>query len=131
MADRPKQLTHGPGYSQPLLADALRGRNRQNHRRLRLAGRTAESSPTVGLACRAVHGIGLGRQSDSENDRDERDLPAVVKSDPELSATGSGKPLLGAGTAIPASCGDNPGFRVGNQRIVDGKNRRPFGVTFS
>ena len=57
---------------------------------------------TAGLAGHRIHPHGLGREGHAEDDRDERDVPAVFAGDAGAAAEGSGEPAAGARPARAA-----------------------------
>ena len=76
LAGRSVESADGARHGEPVLADVLRHRPREDRRGLRLAGRVAVASGAARLAGDGVRAHRLGREGAAEDDRDERDLPA-------------------------------------------------------
>ena len=93
---------------EPLLADVLRRRPRQDAGGLRRAGRAAVASGAARLAGDRVRPDRLGRPRDAAADRDVGDLPAVVEGDAGAAREGSGEPAARARPARPAAGRDDP-----------------------
>ena len=77
----PDASADGARDGEPVLADVLRHRHREDGRGLRLAGRVAVASGAARLAGDRVRAHRLGREGAAEDHRDERDVPAVVEGD--------------------------------------------------
>ena len=78
VAGRSVESADGARDGEPVLADVLRHRDREDGRGFRIARRGAVASGAARLAGDRVRANRLGRESAAEDDRDERDLPAVL-----------------------------------------------------
>ena len=78
LAGGPVASAHRARGREPLLADVLRQRHREDVGGLRLAGRAAGASGAARLAGHGVRPHGLGREGHAAADRDLGHLPAVL-----------------------------------------------------
>ncbi len=89
MARRSVESADGACDGEPVLADVLRHRDREDRRGFRITGRAAVASRTAGLAGDGIHANRLGCESAAEDDRDERDLSPGVTAESRAAGEGS------------------------------------------
>ena len=126
VAGQPGKSAAGARHHESLLADVLRHRHRQDHRRLRLAGRMAVASRTARLAGHRIHPQRLGHEGDAEADRHQRRLPAVVESHAGTGGARSGKSPAGARPALPPARRNDSRPGALRRRAAHRKDRRAF-----
>ncbi len=131
LAHGPVESTHGASDCEPLLANVFRHRHRENGERLRVAGRVAGPPGIAGLAGDGVHGQRVEREGAAEDDRDERDVPAVFEDDARAAAERPGKPAAGARAEDALRAGDNSRSGAGAVGPVGGEGRRAVGEALS
>ena len=90
----------------------------------------AVASGTARLAGNRIHALRLGCEEAAEDDRDERDVPAVVDSQARAGDKRSGEPAARAGSAAATACGNRPrpgagGVRPAGEK-VGGPSVRPY-----
>src|SRR5687768_17032794 len=91
----------------------------------------AEPSGAAGLSGDGVREAAVGCESDAADDRDQRDVPAVVGFAEGVDCEGPGEPAAGAGAEVPADGGVCAGPGAGGQRAAEQADWGEVGVAVS
>ena len=95
----------GARHGEPVLAVILRHWPREDRRDFGSQGEWPVHPELLDWLAVEFMDTGWNVKAHAEDDRDERDLPAIVEGDSGAIAEGPGKPFAGARTALPSSAG--------------------------